>query len=193
MPWIRAAFLLAVIMISSGYRFRCWWMCQDQTAIQNDYIERRDHCREYAQLKLDLSIRSGGEADTEQARKARIISLFGECMAENGWSMTSTSGLDKLSGGPAQQGTAGQPGAGQAPSQAQIQAAEDRAALSRASECAFARQAASVSSISAARAKACDLECAQRLRLAPDAPRPAACPSGPDPKLSSGAELAVPR
>lgn len=196
MSWARAAFLLTVIMMASGYRFRCWWMCQDQTAIQNDYIEQRDRCREYAQLKLDLSMRNNADPDTDQSRKARIISLFGECMSNSGWSMTSTTGLDKLTGSQGQQAAQasqaqGQIQPGQSPSPAEA-AAENRAALSRSAECAFARQAASVSSIANARAKACDLECAQRLRLAPDAPRPAACPSGPNPNLATGVERTAP-
>lgn len=196
MSWMRAVFLLTVILVASGYRFRCWWMCQDQTAIQNDYIEQRDRCRDYAQLKLDLSLRNSGDMDNEQSRKARIIALFGECMANNGWSMTSTTGLDKLGGGGQQAQHAGpkqlQPGQARQDPTTAATAGDDRAAISRSAECAFARQAASVSSIAAARAKACDLECAQRLRLAPDAPRPAACPSGPTPSLATGGEHAVP-
>lgn len=191
MSWARTVFLLTVIMISSGYRWRCWWMCQDQTAIQNDYVEQRNNCREYAQLKLDMS-KNSSEADTDQSRKSKIIALFGECMAKNGWSMTSTSGLDKPTGAQAQQAGKGAPGADDTAMSPEEAEAQKRAAISRSAECAFARQAASVSSISAARAKACDIECAQRLRLAPDAPRPAACPSGQDPSLATGAERTSP-
>jgi hypothetical protein len=60
--------------------------------------------------------------------------------------------------------------------------------LSRAAECMFARHAAANSSIAASRAMACDLECAQALRAAPDAPRPAACPADSDPALATGVE-----
>ena len=46
---------VAVMARTSGYKFRCYWACIDQTAIQDDYVEQRDRCREYAQLKLDMA------------------------------------------------------------------------------------------------------------------------------------------
>lgn len=45
----------------------------------------------------------------------------------------------------------------------------------RSAECAFARANRDVSVVSKKRAKACDLECSEMLRSAPEAPRPAAC------------------
>jgi hypothetical protein len=193
----RLVFLLAVLLISSGYKFRCWWMCQDQTAVQNDYIEQRDRCRQYAQLKLDMAMRSSGDQDNGQTRNAHLIALFSQCMAQNGWNTTDLKAAAPVSplATPGTPVTAGAPPApvnepaalaGQAPAAPNAQ--EDRAALSRKAECAFARQSASISSLAATRARACDLECAQRIRMAPESPLPAACPSGPVPGMDSGAE-----
>lgn len=184
MTKFRLVFLLSVLLVASGYKFRCWWACQDQTAIQNDYVEQRDRCRQYAQLKLDMGALGGGAGD--KSRKERLVELFSDCMGNNGWNTTDIKGTKSP--------TAGQPpfapdrSKEEAAIAASVAAAEERAAISRASECAFARQAASVSSMAAARARACDLECTNRLRAAPDAPRPAACPAGSTPGLSSGYE-----
>jgi len=172
-------------------------MCQDQTAIQNDYVEQRDRCRQYAQLKLDMAMRSSGEMNSAPNRSARLITLFSDCMAANGWNTTDLKAAAPISPlatpGTAKQAQAAQPPAnapaalaGQAPPAAPV--SDDRAAIARKAECTFARQSASVSRMAAARAKACDLECEQRLRLAPDAPRAAACPSGPVAGMESGAE-----
>lgn len=176
-------------------------MCQDQTAIQNDYVERRDICRQYSELKLDMAMRNSGQYNNEQNRKAMLITLFSHCMSQNGWNTTDVVAMPlpfaaggaagAAAGAAGAAGTAGAAGAGAkqaAATSAAITAAEQRASISRTAECAFARQSASVSSIAAARAKACDLECAQRLRLAPEAPRPAACPSGAVPGMEPGVE-----
>jgi hypothetical protein len=194
----RLVFLIAVALMSSGYKFRCWWMCQDQTAIQNDYVEQRDRCRQYAQLKLDMAMRSAGERNNPQTRNARLISLFSDCMGQNGWNTTDLKAAPPVSplatpGMPVNKTPGNAPAAlaGQAPAApAPVDAQEEHAALTRKAECAFARQSAAVSSLAATRARACDLECAQRLKLAPDAPRAAACPSGPVPGMESGADRA---
>jgi hypothetical protein len=198
MSRFRLVFLLSVLLVASGYKFRCWWMCQDQTAVQNDYIEQRDRCRQYAQLKLDMAMRSSGETNNAQNRNSRLISLFSDCMAQNGWNTTDLKAAAPVSGlatpGAPMKNTppaANAPAAlaGQAPpAAAPANPTEDRAALSRKAECAFARQSASVSSLAATRARACDLECAERLRQAPDTPRPAACPTGPLPNMETGTE-----
>lgn len=187
MQGLRFLFLLSIIFLATGYRFRCWWMCQDQTAIQNGYVEERDRCRQYAQVKLDMAMRNSGEEDTATARKAKLVSLFSECMAENGWNTTDIKPPGATPGGGGGPPPPKNPTQG-ATTEAAIDAAEERAALSRASECAFARQSASASSIAAARAKACDLECDQRLKAAPDAPRPAACPAVATPGMETGVE-----
>ena len=183
MRQVRFLFLIFVALASSGYKFRCWWMCQDQTSVQNDYIEQRDHCREYAQLKLDMAMRTSGQHSNDQNRKAMLVTLFGDCMASNGWNVSDKKDAPSKPGQP----TSVNNTANSSVDAADI-AAQNRAALSRSAECAFARQSASVSSLAATRAKACDLECAERLKAAPDAPRPAACPAGGELGMEKGAE-----
>lgn len=196
MPWIRVFFLLAALTATSGFKFRCWIFCIDQTSVQNDYVDERDRCREYAQLKLDMAMRD--TPGDEKTRKAKLVSLFSECMGNNGWSVPDGKGDKKPDAAaaaaaapppspataqptlPAQQGTTPVAVAATAP--------DNKAHLSRSAECAFARHAAANSSNAAARAAACDLECANRLKAAPDAPRPAACPSEPGEDLSKGAD-----
>ncbi len=187
MPHMRFILLLMVLTTTSctGYKFRCWWGCTDQTAIQNDYIAERNRCRDYAQLKLDLSARNTGDPDNDQSRKARLVNLFNECMANNGWGIVEGKQDKPAAAKPAAAGAAA---ATPPATNAATAAADDKSALSRSAECAFARQSTSVSSLAAARAKACDLECAQRLRLAPEAPRPAACPAEMAPNLATGVD-----
>src|SRR5947207_8685556 len=85
MPWLRITFLIAALLATSGYRFRCYLACVDQTGIQNDYVEQRDYCREYAQLKVNMALKeAGGDAD-DKAHKAMLVSLFSNCMGSNGW------------------------------------------------------------------------------------------------------------
>jgi hypothetical protein len=197
MSRFRLVLLLSVALMTSGYKFRCWWMCQDQTAIQNDYVEQRDRCRQYAQLKLDMASRAAGDRNNAQARNSRLISLFSDCMGQNGWNTTDLKAAPPVSplatpgmpAKPPENATAALAGqAPAAPPPAATTAQDERAAITRKAECAFARQSASVSSLAATRARACDLECAERVKLAPDAPRPAACPSGPIPGMESGSE-----
>ena len=174
MRWLKVGFLLAVMLHTSGYRFRCYWMCTNQTSTQNDYVEQRNRCRAYAESKMAFAMK--GKPGDEKTRKATLVGLFGECMAANGWNV----GGDTKPAAPA-------PTPAPVPTQANAQEqAERKASISRSSECAFARHSASISSNAAARARACDIECAQRLSAAPDAPRPAACPSGPNPSLEKG-------
>ncbi|MFW0776434.1 MAG: hypothetical protein ACN2B6_01775 [Rickettsiales bacterium] len=188
MPWFRVAFLLLVLAGTSGYRFRCYIFCKDQTAIQNDYIEQRDRCREYAELKLDMALRDTRGPVDGKKQKTKLVSLFNSCMADNGWNIApelppydSAAPVEKPPTAEAKP---------LAPPPEVVEAHESKAALSRSADCMFARHAANHSSIAAARAQACDLECSQRLRAAPDAPRPAACPTDvtPDVNLITGGE-----
>jgi hypothetical protein len=55
-------------------------------------------------------------------------------------------------------------------------AQEDPTKTERFKECNFARYGASTSSNAAAKAEACDLECAEKLAALPSGPRPSACP-----------------
>lgn len=198
-PWLKLTFLVVVLVATSGYRFRCYWACVDQTGVQNDYVEQRDRCRQYAQLKLDMAMRNSGVENTEQNRKPQLITLFSECMGQNGWTIPDARSELKAAtaaAGPAQPGQPQPPYAASAApvpatasaAAAATVAANERASISRTAECAFARQSADVSSIAASRAKACDLECAQRLKAAPDAPRPAACSPEPTPDLAKGVD-----
>jgi hypothetical protein len=183
-------FLLATFFATSGYTFRCWILCSDQTNIQSEYVEKRDLCREYAQLKLDM-VAKHAPGEDDKSHKAQLVTLFAECMNKNGWNVPGAhqdSVVDDEGGrpAPAAASTSPAPNAAHASPNTAAMAADERAALLRSSECNFARYAASTSSIQAARAKACDLECAERLRAAPDAPRPAACPAGSSPTMATG-------
>lgn len=151
----------------------CVILCEDQTMIQHDYVHNRDHCREYAELKFGMSAH-GPSGD--RSRKTQLVSLFSECMNKNGWEVPS---VQSEGGGeePPLESVSARKGA---PTEAlPVDQGAERAAVTRNAECNFARHAASVSANAAARARACDLECEQRLRAAPDGPRPAACPADP--------------
>ena len=181
MNYIKVAFLIATLAMVSGYKFRCWAFCTDQTSTQHDYIEQRDKCRNYAQLKLDMSLRNTPGYIDGKTKKGQLVSLFSECMANNGWTVPDGK-APGAPGGPATLQNAAVPATpAQATDDALADAYREKASLSRSSECAFARHAALNSSIAAARARACDAECAQRLSAAPDAPRPAACAADVDP------------
>lgn len=166
MIWVRAALLIVALMATSGYRWRCYLACTDQTAIQNDYIEQRDYCREFAQLKAPMFIKESGAGD-DKSRKGALVSLFSQCMCKNGWNVPdgkSNDGCKKDADSPVDP------------------------ALYRKAECAFARSNADSSSIAKIRAEACDYECAEALRTAPNAPRPPSCEADIPPKLSKGVE-----
>lgn len=222
--------LIAALLISSGYRFRCYFLCTDQTAVQHDYVEERDRCRDYAEAKVDMTMNNlKKNPNDEKARKGQLVALFSECMANHGWSVPdgrdksiaagatggSSTGKDNTISSAAANATArdaatagiitsnnaGAAGAGDAAlaggavagggmsaGEAATAAGLERAYLARKAECDFARHSASSSSIANARAQACDIECAQRLKNAPDAPRPAACPAEFNPNLSKGVE-----
>lgn len=202
MTWPKIVFLLATFTLTSAFsvsdilggkfRWRCYAACVDQTSTQNDYVEMRDHCRELAQLKVDMSMKEAGIAGEDRSRKAMLVSLFSQCMSTNGWVVPD--GKDPNKSGTAVAGGAAAPVsqtaaiAAAAPSAAVAAATrrQDNAVMTRASECAFARNSASVSSIAATRAKACDYECTEALRMSPSAPRPASCPPLVVPKYSKG-------
>ena len=191
MPWFRIGFLVFVMVVSSGYRFRCYWLCTDQTAIQNDYVEERDRCRGYADAKVDLTLKEMAKTGDQKSRNAQLVALFSQCMADHGWTVPdgAKEGAPKaaVAAGAAAAGTtaAGAP-ASPAAATATAAAAQDKAFLMRTAECDFARANAPYSAISASRAQACDMECAQRLKNAPEAPRPGACPTEFKPSLSKG-------
>lgn len=175
---LKVFFLLSVVLCSSGYRFRCYWACTDQTSVQNDYIEQRDRCRSYAQTKIDFAMKNQPGPKDGKTRQATLVSLFSECMSQHGWNVPD--------GKPAGSAAAAPVVPAVAVTANKDDEARKKASLSRSSECMFARHAADMSTNSAARARACDLECAQRLKAAPDGPRPAACPTGSTPGLEIG-------
>lgn len=188
--WLRLSFLLAALVFCSAFRFGCFMFCSDLTSLQRDYNDQRDQCRENAQLKVDTGT-AGNSAGEKQ-----LISLFSECMAKKGWVVPEGSEGKEKSGTmpgfpPVQTAPAAKTGnmAGVAAAPVVTApnpslSADQTAYLKRSSECAFARHSADVSSNAAARAKACDIECAQRLKSMPDAPRPAACPAETNTKIT---------
>jgi hypothetical protein len=189
---LKILFLVTTLVFVSGYRWRCYIACTDQTSTQNDYTEQRDKCREYAQLKVDMSMRETGNHD-EKSRKSNLVSLFSQCMGNNGWIVPDGrgEGVKKVDAGAPPPAAVTPQAATAAPPAAAAAAAnktEERAHLMRASECAFARYHASVSGNAAARAQACDLECEHALRAAPGAPHPASCPPDHAPHLARSNE-----
>jgi hypothetical protein len=194
MSLIKAGFLIVVLTMSSGYRFRCWMFCLDHTSTQHEYIEARDKCRAYAELKQDMQIRGTATGPvTNKDRKTALVSLFNDCMANNGYNIANPAPPPPVATNtavaalaPVQRSYA--PAAAPVAKPSVVERSETKTAISRSAECMFARHAAAHSSISATRAKACDLECAQRLKAAPDAPRPAACPTDvtPNTELERG-------
>lgn len=188
--WIRLLFLAVALTTSSGFRFRCYWLCTDQTGIQDDYVEQRDQCRQFAQLKYSTMISNGsGEAVTE-SRDAALVRLFSECMASHGWAVPS--GVSERTDASRTTSLAPTTPFGQRTTTREERSQkttttftavpppatmDEKAALTRHAECDFARESAPVSHIAAQRAEACDLECANALKANPTGPLPAACPS----------------
>lgn len=179
------------------YRFRCYFACVDQTGTQNDYVEQRDHCRELAQLKVEMAMKEANQNGEDASRKNTLVSLFSECMAANGWTVPDGKDPNRpniaasnLNGGTITQpinavsaATLAKPGT---IAERKSFSQQEQAYLTRNAECAFARSNANVSSIQASRAKACDHQCAEGLRVAPSAPRPAACPPETNSKYRTG-------
>lgn len=195
--------LIAAMQMLSGFKWRCYWFCTDQTGIQTDYVESRDTCRKYAQLRIDTDTSSPDLSD-ERERKSKLIALFSSCMGEKGWTVPDgKSGQQPAAAIPvptpgasaaAAAGQTAQPAPQTAPavvaapmpaanssvmtpeqSQAVQQQQRERSYIARQSECAFARHGAAYSSTSATRAKACDMECEQKKTDDPTGRAPAAC------------------
>lgn len=85
MPKFRYILLLSVAFMCSGYRWRCYAFCDEQTAIQNDYTEERDECRGFAEDNVDAEMAKTANPNSVKARKMKLINLFGDCMAKYGW------------------------------------------------------------------------------------------------------------
>lgn len=169
---IRATALLASLMALAGCKEMCVAFCTDQTSIQHRYTDARDECRELAELRTGMA----SNANVSKDAKTQLVAQFSDCMGSKGWGVPGP-GDDKDK----KNATAGTviPAAPVeaiavspiAPPPQRVQEATD----TRAAECAFARQAADSSVIARKRAQACDAECAEMRRIAPEAPTPAAC------------------
>jgi hypothetical protein len=89
MRQVTLVFLLCVSLFSSGYRFRCFLFCHEQTGVQNNYVENQADCQDYAQAKLDDAMSSEVNPDSEKGQQAKLVSLFSDCMAKKGWDVPS--------------------------------------------------------------------------------------------------------
>lgn len=148
--------------------------CFEPTSTQRQYADFRDQCREYAELKTSSGLiqsRSGEE------QKKNLLLSFRDCMQRNGWSVTApnqegqTARTDAVDGSPEGEVTVMTTAAPIQP----VQGSRQENFTRRAAECAYARQAKEHSSNARAIAKACDIECENTRKLAPDMPTPAAC------------------
>lgn len=188
------------MQVVSAYKLRCWVFCTDQTGIQTDYIADRDLCRKYAQLRIDTDTSSPQLLDNRD-RTAKLVALFSACMADKGWTVPDGKANVPAGAAPiASPATATAPAASatstktpvgaisaagavgaplimtEAEAETLAERRREKTYLSRQSECTFARHGAAYSTASAARAQACDLECAQKLKADPKGGTPAACP-----------------
>lgn len=146
---------------------------------QRQYVTARDSCRELAELRattdMGRAFPTAGERQTRNIKK-ELLEVFADCMKRQGWSVS----------GP----TDGGGGGGEPPIDISVAPPRQAAYIppevineqlviererKRAAECAYARQAADNSSRARAIAKACEIECKNRLEAAPDGPRPGAC------------------
>jgi hypothetical protein len=90
MRQLRLIFLLSIALLSSGYRWRCYIFCTEQTGIQNDYVEIRDDCRDYADNNIDSAMTETKDPESKKLRKAKLVELFSNCMAKHGWDVPTT-------------------------------------------------------------------------------------------------------
>lgn len=60
--------------------------CTSQTDVQTDYVGQRNNCRELAVLKQQLYTQEL-ENLSQQDRNAQLLTLFGHCMYERGWTV----------------------------------------------------------------------------------------------------------
>ncbi|MEZ5690442.1 MAG: hypothetical protein R3D71_02100 [Rickettsiales bacterium] len=86
---LRIIFLLLIAIMSSGYRWRCYFLCDEQTAIQNDYVEMRDNCRSEAQDNLQAALKKITTNISKREQKKQLVALFSDCMARHGWDIPS--------------------------------------------------------------------------------------------------------
>jgi hypothetical protein len=177
--WSLFALACALSACSDPYGPLCVAFCSDSTHLQRQYADHRDECRQLAELKLNTMPTPGSDAfdpsPEDRAAKSRLVGMFSECMNTKAWAVPGPAKDDGKKDKEKEAALAASAAAGRleipAPAPAAVQDAERR----RAADCAFARQSADASIIAKKRAEACEIECAQQRRLAPEAPKPAAC------------------
>lgn len=96
MAKFRFILLLSVALMCSGYRWRCYAFCDEQTAIQNDYTEQRDECRGVAEDNVDAVMAKTSNPNSVKLRKTKLISLFSDCMAKYGWDVPKVNEKGKM-------------------------------------------------------------------------------------------------
>lgn len=60
--------------------------CGGHTDVQQEYVEKRDACREIATLKLETYFAEDAASDNRE-RNAILLSLFSDCMYQGGWNV----------------------------------------------------------------------------------------------------------
>ena len=60
--------------------------CINQTSVQSDYVSNRDGCQVYAESNIARFMQSG-EIENIRARNAKLVTLFSDCMFEQGWTV----------------------------------------------------------------------------------------------------------
>ena len=162
----------SIILILNGCSY-CPVLCEDQTSLQGDYKVKRDKCRELADLKSDLEDTDNTPSD--KAQRNKLVILFSDCMANSGWAVPTPSAEGVKDKDAAKLTAGGLSTLKPVTTASATPVPGDTATMRRSAECAFARQARRQSTVSANRAEACDLECAQRKKVNPTGPLPAAC------------------
>lgn len=173
-PKMHILLLILCMQLVSAYKFRCWWFCSEQTGIQTDYLNDREACRNYAQLRVETDT-ANTDVATDKGRSSKLLAVFADCMADKGWTMPEGKAAAAPAPAPAPTPAPAAPLPANAKSDAELLKEQNnaKAALMRTSECAFARHGAPYSTVSATRAQACDIECAEGRKLGKE---PAACP-----------------
>lgn len=147
----------------------CLASCVETTSTQRDYAEARDTCRLMAEQRVGSA--QNVAAPSENYKKSLLLA-FKDCMSSQGWSVT---GPEHGGGSPTSDAGVGIPPV-IAATVAPIGPSPQEMYEKRQKECAYARQAMHHSSNARALARACDIECENKKQLAPDMPKPAACP-----------------
>ncbi len=151
----------------------CVAFCTNTTRIQRQYEDHRDECRELAELKMTNMQEDVAGSSVDKTNKTRLVGMFSDCMNNKAWAVPSPDDKKKAEAAAQQQ---------QQPQQPALEAIRPvppqiiDEARQRSADCAFARQAADSSMIAKKRAQACDIECEQARRHAPEAPPSPACP-----------------